>query len=284
MPSMERPGEGSRGRAASTVVQFPRRRNAGSFELAQLLPSGRAIVLAFALFATALACWWLARESSFFDVREVEVAGAPPQVARQVERALRDDAGTSLLELDAARVRRRLLALPTVRSVSLDRAFPNTLRVAVVPERPVAVIRQGADAWLVSARGRVMSKVGRHARPRLPRIWAARALRIEVGRVVEGDARAAVAAVAPIAARRLPGQVARARARPGELTLVLRSGIELRLGEPRDLRLKLRVLARVLPLVDEGTAYVDVAIPERPVAGTDLNSQVEVETTTSTTA
>ena len=247
------------------------------------MPSGRAILLAFGLLVGALACWWLARESSLFDVRKIEVAGARPQVARQVERALRRDVGTSLLELDTARVRSRLLSLPTVRAVSLDRAFPNTLRVAVVAERPVGVIRQGADAWLVSARGRVMSRVDRRARGRLPRIWVARAVRVEVGEVVQGDARAAVAAVAPIAAERLPGRVARARARPGELTLVLRSGLELRLGEPSDVRLKLRVLARVLPLVDDATAYVDVGIPERPVAGTDLNSQVEVETSGSTT-
>jgi cell division protein FtsQ len=283
MPSRERPGEGSRGRAASIVVPFPRRRRADPVELARLVPSGRAIVLAFGLLAAALACWWLARESSFFDVRRVQVAGAPPHVARQVERVLHDHVGTSLLELDTGRARSRLLALPTVRSVTLDRAFPNTLRVAIVPERPVAVIRQGAEAWVVSARGRVMSRVDRRARGRLPRIWVARAVRLEVGRPVQGDARAAVVAVAPIAAERLPGRVARARARPGELTLVLRSGLELRLGEPSNVRLKLRVLARVLPLLEDGTAYVDVAIPERPVSGISLNSQVEVENSTSTT-
>ena len=281
MPSRERPGEGSRGRAASIVVPFPRRRRADPVELARLVPSGRAILFAFGLLAAALACWWLARQSSFFDIREVEVAGAPPHVARQVERVLHRDLGSSLLELDAARVRSRLLELPTVRAVSLDRAFPSTLRVAVVPERPVAVIRQGAEAWVVSSRGRVMASVGRRARARLPRIWVVRAVRLEVGRLVEGDARAAVAAVAPVAAKRLPGRVATARARPGELTLVLRSGLELRLGEASDVSLKLRVLARVLPLLEDGTAYVDVAIPERPVSGTDLNSQVEVDSTTS---
>jgi cell division protein FtsQ len=264
-------------------VPFPGRRPNDPLELGRLVPSGGALLLAFAVLTAGVAGWWLARHSSFFDVRHVEVTGAPPHVARQVERVLRPDVGTSLLDLDASRVRGRLLALPTVRSVRLDRAFPNTLRVAVVPERPVAVLRQGAAAWLVSARGRVLRSMERRARRGLPRIWLGRAIRVETGRMVEGDARAAVAAAA-IAGRRLPARVATARARPDELTLVLRSGVELRLGEPSDVRLKLRVLARVLPLVEAGTAYVDVSLPERPVAGFDLNSQVEPETSTSTTA
>jgi len=46
--------------------------------------------------------------------------------------------------------------------------------------------------------------------------------------------------------------------------------------------LKLAVAARVIPLLDPGTAYLDVAVPERPVAGS-LNSQVQVQGTTSTT-
>ena len=64
-----------------------------------------------------------------------------------------------------------------------------------------------------------------------------------------------------------------------ELTLRLRSGLEMRLGEPVDVALKLAVAARVIPLLDADTTYLDVAVPERPVAGT-LNSQVEVEGST----
>jgi len=42
------------------------------------------------------------------------------------------------------------------------------------------------------------------------------------------------------------------------------------------------VAARVIPLLDDGTAYLDVAVPERPVSGS-LNSQVEVDSAPSTT-
>ena len=66
------------------------------------------------------------------------------------------------------------------------------------------------------------------------------------------------------------------------LTLRLRSGLEIRLGDALDVPLKLAVAARVIPLLDADTAYLDVAVPERPVAGS-LNSQVEVDASPSTT-
>ena len=57
----------------------------------------------------------------------------------------------------------------------------------------------------------------------------------------------------------------------GELTLVLRSGTELRLGDSGDLRLKLSIAKELLPLT-AGARYVDISVPERPVA--KYNSQV----------
>jgi hypothetical protein len=58
----------------------------------------------------------------------------------------------------------------------------------------------------------------------------------------------------------------------GQLTLVLAAGTQLRLGDSGDLRLKLSIAKQILPLAG-GAAYVDVSVPERPVAG--YNPQVE---------
>jgi hypothetical protein len=51
-----------------------------------------------------------------------------------------------------------------------------------------------------------------------------------------------------------------------ELVFKLASGIELRLGRPADLRLKLAVARRILPTLPSGTSYLDVSVPERPVS------------------
>ena len=270
-------------RRRSVVVPFPGLDTEERAAVARLLPSGRSLLVAFAALAAGVASFALARETSLFAVERVEVAGAPAGVARQVEKALADVRGESLLALDTARLQAHVEALPTVRAVSLDRAFPHRLRVDVAPERAVAVVRQGADAWLVSDRGRVMAAVGRRARRSLPRIWVPRTVHLEPGAFASGELRVAVAAVAPLDGQTFPARVASVSARDRELTLRLRSGLLLQLGEPGDVRLKLAVAARVLPLLGRGTAYLDVSVPERPVAGTTLDSQVEVEVATSTT-
>ena len=61
-----------------------------------------------------------------------------------------------------------------------------------------------------------------------------------------------------------------------ELTLVLGGGLELRLGDTGDLRLKLAIARRILRATGAaagGGGYLDVSVPERPVLS--ANSQVE---------
>jgi cell division protein FtsQ len=271
-----------RTRAASVVVPFPRTTAGDRLALGPLVPSGRSLLLAFAVLGGVLLTLVLARETPLFGVRTIEVAGASGPVERQVRRALDDRLGESLfgLDLDAAQI--DVGSLPTVAGVTFDRAYPHTLRVTVVPERPVAIVRQGADGFLVSDRGRVMARVDRTAQPDLARIWVARGVRLEAGAFVDGDLGTAVGAVAPLAGIEFPSRVVSV-ATTDELTLRLRSGLELRLGDTRNVDLKLAVAGRVLHLLPVGSAYLDVSVPDRPVAGPEtLDSQVEVETSTST--
>ena len=58
----------------------------------------------------------------------------------------------------------------------------------------------------------------------------------------------AAAALAPLAGIAFPAHVRAVRATETELTLVLRSGLELRLGDAGDLRLKLAVARQLLLL------------------------------------
>jgi cell division septal protein FtsQ len=166
--------------------------------------------------------------------------------------------------------------LPAVAWASFDRAFPHTLAVRVAPERPVAIVRQGARAYVVSRRARVVARVPPGTRPALARIWVpAGAAALTPGTTLEGELRLAVRAVSPLAGRRFPSHVISVRTIENALTLRLRSGLEVRLGDATELDLKLVVARRVIPLLQPGARYVDVSVPERPVAGTTLDSQVE---------
>jgi cell division protein FtsQ len=213
-----------------------------------------------------------ARETSTFAIGRVEVAGAPADVRRQVERTLAPLRGTSLLALDGRVLARRVEALPTIVSVEYDRAFPHALRVTVVPEKAVAVLHRGKETWLLSARGRVISRIPNLTYGSLARVWVPHSASFEAGSFLAPEKGGATAGALALATR-FPARIAVASLAHGRLVFKLRSGIELRLGEPTDVRLKLAIARRALRHLPPGSAYVDVSVPQRPVAG-PANPQV----------
>jgi cell division protein FtsQ len=252
------------------------------FSVANALPSGRSLLVGVGLVALALALYLVARQPSVFGVRELRVEGVSPALSRQIQQELASVRGHSLVTLDGEALIARVEALPQVRSVSYDRAFPHSLVLSVVPEQPAAVLRRGAEAWLLSTRARAMGQVALHSHIRLPRVWAPKAVEVEEGKIVaDVDVRAAVTALPASRADALPVRIRTARSRDGELAFVLVNGLELRLGGPSDVPLKLASAREILPKlaapVGGGPKYLDVSVPERPVAGSTLDSEVEVE-------
>jgi cell division protein FtsQ len=243
------------------------------------LPARSLRVVAAAAVAAALAALAYAGTSgmTLFAVSEIEVAGAPPDVAREVHATAAPFAGASLARLDGDEVVRRVEALPSVRDVEYDRAFPSTLRLVVQAERPAALIRFADAAWLLSERGRVIRAVPTGTLGRVPRIWFRPAGRIAAGKTVtDPSVRLALRALTALPAG-FPARVVAARGGDVGPVVVLAGGAEIRLGSSDSLRLKLDVAARVLQALTAheraDLAYVDVSVPERAVAGT--KSQVE---------
>lgn len=246
------------------------------------MPSGRSLAVGFGLLATALTLYAGARQTQVFAVHDVAVESVPPVQARLVGRALEGLEGTSLLQIDQEAIERRLEKLPHVHLLGYDRAFPNGLRVHVSVERPAAVLRRGSDRWLVSAEGRVLRPLDRRLRRPLPVVWLERTVEPEVGSILQAAEPArAVRAVAEIRAA-APGLGRRVWyvkvGEAGTTTAVLDDRFEIRLGSGNELALKLAVARQVLArLRHDGdvAAYLDVSVPERPVAGESLDSQVE---------
>jgi cell division protein FtsQ len=210
----------------------------------------------------------IARQTSAFAISTLQVSGAPSAVQQQVKRSLSPLLGTNLLALDGSALERRAEALPTVVSVTYDRAFPHTLRIVVVPERPVAVLHRGKETWLVSARGRVIQRIPNGTEPALARIWVPRKADVAAGAFLapEGGGTAARTLASAV---RFPARIATVSTAHGELVFRLRSGVELRLGDPTDVRLKLAIARRALAHLPPGATYLDVSVPGRPVAGAD---------------
>lgn len=235
-----------------------------------------AIIGACALAALGL-LYLGARETPVFALKDIEVRGAPPPVRRAVLQTLDETRGASLVALDGAQIVRRLEALPSVQSVSYDRAFPHTLRLVVVPERPVAVVNQAGTLWIVSERGRVIGPTSASEAPALPRLRSAAEAPLAAGQFVGDEGTKTVLAALAESPRHMPLPIHSARLEDGELTFVLAGdGGErplLLLGEPVDVETKLRVAALVLrhlSFEERATlAYLDVTLPDRPVASTN---------------
>jgi cell division protein FtsQ len=228
------------------------------------------VAVGAAIAAFALVAFFVARDTSVFAVRTIEVHSGSPRVKAEVEKTLASELGRSLLRIDEGALTSRLETLPDVLSAKFERSFPSTLEVTVHRERAVLLARQGAKSWVVSARGRVMRKVDNPRRSRLPRLWLPKNVQLTTGETLPLDeGRMAAAAVAPIARRAYPGGVRAVVTGKEALTLVLGEGTQVRLGDLGDLRLKLAIARRILHVAsangDTTPAYVDVSVPERPV-------------------
>ena len=258
-------------RSDAAVAVLPRTAAKRRVDLTRLLPSRRSAVITLVVVALATGVYLVARESAVFSVDTIDVRGAPSSIAGQVRAALADFKGDSLVTLNGAAVVRRLDGLPVVASARYDRDFPHTLRIYVAPEQPVAVVRRGPDSWLVSARGRVISSLAPGEESDLPRIWVKSTVSVSPGGMLGGDPASAVRAAAPLGRSPLRARVATVRVTPDEVALVLRSGLQLELGDTHNLPLKLMVGAQIVHSARGATGYVDLTVPDRPVS--NLNPQ-----------
>jgi cell division septal protein FtsQ len=247
--------------ARAAVARLPPRPR-----LLDALPSVRSIALGLAVVLLAVLAYAVARETSIFAVRTIEVRGGGSKLDRRVEAALEPLLGTSLIKIHAEAVERLATALPTVAAVDYDRAFPNTLRLRVEPEIPVAVVRHGAGAWLVSRRARVMAEVAQRTHTRLPRIWLAERLGAPVGgTLASGSGAEQVQLLDALRRQALAARIRSVRRIDGQWVYMLLGGLQVRVGDRSDLGLKLAVAGEILRRTPV-TGYLDVSVPQRPVA------------------
>ena len=130
----------------------------------RLLNGAASLLTGLALALLLAAGVQLALRSSWLELREVTVLGAPAHTEReQIERALQAAlAGANFLAVDIDAVRNGLERLPWVRRVELRRVWPDRLEVSL--EEHVAFARWGA-AELVNTYGEVFAAQSEESLP-----------------------------------------------------------------------------------------------------------------------
>jgi cell division protein FtsQ len=222
------------------------------YRLRRLLALGLlvALLLAAAVFGGRAALLHAAR----FRVSQIVVTGATQVDPGLVRAASGIELGEPLLAVRADEVRQRLAAIPLLATVEVARDWPGTARLTVTERTPVALASSATGAALVDSTG-LPYQIAPKPAPRLPRLAADRVApddpATEAGLAV-------LAALSPEVRDKL--QVVEADG-PGEVTLRLAGGKQVRWGSPDASARKAAVLAVLLS--QPGTVY-DVTAPDLP--------------------
>ncbi|MGB2850106.1 MAG: cell division protein FtsQ/DivIB [Solirubrobacterales bacterium] len=223
----------------------------------------RLIVAALVLLVlTAAYVFWL-RNSSLVAVEKVTITGAeqhPP-----VESALRNAATEqTTLNLDLGALEQVVAGDPAVRGISATPDFPHGLAIEVDIREPIGYLK--AAGVVVAGDGVILSRGGER-----PDGLAAIKVKEEdpvAGGSVKGGALQVASVLGAAPAPLLP-TISSASVDPDFGVVVeLSGGLQLRFGGAGAADLKWQSAATVLADPDLGVAaYLDLSVPERPVAG-----------------
>jgi cell division protein FtsQ len=248
-----------------TTIEEVRRRPAGE-QVARPPYVRRRLAVAALLLLVVLGLGWVATVSPLLSIDHVVVRGTHQLRTSDVTDAGGIHEGDSLVWFRTGRSAAAIRALPYVDRATVTRSWPHTVRVVVSERVPVAWFTRAGSTYTTDATGRVLARVAAPptAMPQLVGVHGSDT----PGRWISPPAVAAAAAAMPGLARVATQSV---RAAPdGTVTLRLRNGVELRLGHPDRIAVKVRAALAVLgALADSHRAvgYVDVSVPTNPVAG-----------------
>ena len=191
--------------------------------------------------------------SPLLDVDRVRVTGTKRLTPDAVERAARVGGGPLAL-VDTDDVRRRLTALPGVKSATVRREWPSSVVVRVVERVPVVAVPRGGTTELYDLEGVLVDTVAT-APASIPRLA-----------VPDGSPAPEVIGAAVALMRALPRTLRRqvrdlTAAGPAELSFHLADGAEVVWGDGARTREKVRALSL---LVRQGAKRYDLRVPDRP--------------------
>jgi cell division protein FtsQ len=190
---------------------------------------------------------WTAFWSPWLRVRSVEVHGVHRIQASQVQALAESEVGDAMLAVSTDALAQRVRELPLVKSVSVERVWPGSLRVVVDERRPVAAIAAGGVVRLVDDQGVLVET------------------RVDVDLRTQGPlALTAALRVRETLPRSLLTQVRRLGAdSPDGVWLRLSNGALVRWGNERDAQLKLSAL-QALRRESKTAGTYDVSSPMTP--------------------
>jgi cell division protein FtsQ len=222
----------------------------------------RLLVLGIAV-AVLLAIAYGVSRSPLLAVDTLAVKGTTHLTTEQVLDAAGVHEGDAMVWIDTGTALSGIEALPYVRDASLQREWPDTVRITVEERVPAAWIGGAGGAALVDRSGRVLETV-EAAPPGMPQLVGAKQVPPPGGTIdAVGAARVAGALTGLTAVVTTSVDVTDAG-----IVLHLATGPEIRMGDATRPGVKIRAALAVLDAPqDAPPTYVDVSVPTNPVAG-----------------
>lgn len=232
------------------MLSFARRR------LRVVLAAGALLVV------LAASAAWL-RSSSLVAVEQVTVTGVDgPQAADIRERLTVAGLDMTVLKVDQDTLREAVSAFPVVRSLRTRTDFPHGLRITVEPHQPVAALESGRSLTAAAVDGTLLRGM---AADNLPVVGVST---LPAGARVRDPAALDAIRLLGAAPGPLRRRVTRVYRDRRGLAATVAEGPKLHFGGGARPRAKWAAVAQVLADVSsEGATYIDVRVPERPVAG-----------------
>jgi cell division protein FtsQ len=230
-----------------------------------VLASRKATVVAATLLALVVlgAMFLWLRDSSLVGVRQVDITGVSGSQADDIRGALTDAArDMTTLHVRDDVLRDAVQSYPVVRELHADADFPHRLRITVNSYDPIGSMELGGRSVAIARDGTVLDGTPTKGLTAIAATGSAAGTKI-TGTEATKLVRLLAAAPAPLRSRAL-----RAYKGPNGLAVDLRDGPRLDFGDLAQVDAKWLAAAAVLADEDSrGASYVDVRLPERPVAG-----------------
>jgi cell division protein FtsQ len=220
------------------------------------------VLALLALLAGVYFAWF--RDSSIVAVQKVTVTGITTSDAPRIRaRLIAAAESMTTLHVDKQALMDALPTTAAVADLRITTSFPHGMAIQVIQSSAVAVLVAPGRRIAVAADGSLLTGVRAGSVPAINVGALPSSGRLGRGRALTLVA-AAAAAPAPLRSR-----IARIRQLPVKgLVAYIEAGPQVILGDSTRLAAKWAVAAAVLADPDSrGASYVDVSLPERPVAG-----------------
>jgi cell division protein FtsQ len=192
---------------------------------------------------------WLFSWSSPVPIREIKVVGADEDSVAQILTAAELVEGTSMRDVDLARIEERVLAVPGIQGVAVELERPWTVAVVVAEKFPFAQTQTGDTFQVLDSSGGVIresSKVNK----KLPLVVASPEMMGSTLEILEAFPEELLDKVGAAIAKE-----------PGSYSVWLRGGTVVALGSEADVAEKAGV---ILSLTALSPKTINVSVPSRP--------------------